>query len=206
MKHFQLLFVCLILTLFAIGQMVDSSQATSKFFKRNDTLFLNKSMMPFNGYLNGRATKIFYQDGVASVDNPFSHSDKRAYWVQMIFLIEKDTFTIDTRYNINPATFASKKIFYLCSVGKSRVINIDTLTAINYSEIKILDPSFYKLCEMSITCPIENHRDNIIAYIYEKTNEYGMKLIKENKAIIKSFTGSGEGGEMYFCQRHNFDF
>lgn len=81
MKYLLLIIISISLALLVRGQIVDISQASSSFFKRNDTLFLKISSMPFNGYINSDSSKTFYQDGVPSIDSPFSVTDNRPFWV-----------------------------------------------------------------------------------------------------------------------------
>jgi hypothetical protein len=195
------------LSLYGEGQIIDISLKDSMFFKRGDTLFLKKTSMAFNGFIKSDPVNSFYQNGILSIDSPFTSSDNRRYWVEMIFPIQKDTFWIDRRSKIDTVTFKDKKIFYLeDNKGKSRLINFDTLKAKSYTQILIPDFDYYKLYQQGKICPIDNNNDNIIPYLYGLPDEEGQRLVNEKKVILKGCFGPGQNAALYYCQKHNIEF
>jgi hypothetical protein len=208
----RLLLISLYLSYFfsASAQSNDTTLFDSSLFKRNDTLFLKKTLMPFNGQLTqSKNIYQFYLNGILA-DSTFLDSGIWNYLVEMIFPFTKDTFLIDTRNKINHEIFKDNKIFFLKSSiypaeHKSRIINIDTLQATEYSQIKIADEQFYDFYEKNKICPIGNHKDNLIPYLWGLPNKKGLKLAKKGKIILMGCIGSGEGGQMYYCKLHKID-
>ncbi|HRH47575.1 MAG TPA: hypothetical protein PLP23_02415 [Panacibacter sp.] len=195
------------LTLCTEGQIIDMSLKDSMFFKRGDTLFLKTIGIAFNGFIKSDSVYSFYQNGILSIDSPFTSSDNRRYWTEMIFPIQKDTFWIDRRSKIDLVTFKDKKIFYLEDIrGKSRLINFDTLKAKFYAEILIPDFDYYKFYQQNRICPIGNHNDNIIPYLYGLPNDEGQRLVNEKKVILKGCFGPKQNDALYYCQKHNIEF
>jgi len=162
--------------------------------------------MPFNGQLRQKYNNyLFYLNGMPA-DSSYLESDIWTYLVNVIFPLSKDTFLIDSRYKINQSTFGKQKFFYLDSrYGKSKIINIDTLTASSYIQIKIPDTEYYEALENAQVCPIGNHKDNIIPYLWGLPNKIGQRLIKKKKVIPMGCIGTGEGGQLYYCKKHQID-
>ena len=116
---------------------------------------------------------------------------------------------IDSRNKINPEIFTKSKYFFLNPVDKepkSRIIDIDTLHLTTYSQIKADDKSYYEFYEHAKHCPIVNHKDNLVEYLWGLPNEKGLRAAKKKKVILMGCIGSGEGGQLYYCKLHKIDF
>jgi len=180
----------------------------SKFFKRNDTLFLARTLLPYNGQIPNDTSRKFYLNGVLK-DSTALESDIWNFLVYLIIPFDKDTFMIDSRNKINPAIFTKSKYFFLNPVDKepkSRIIDIDTLHATTYSQIKADDKSYYEFYEQAKRCPIGNHKDNLVEYLWGLPNKKGLREAKKKKVILMGCMGSGEGGQLYYCKLHKIDF
>ena len=164
--------------------------------------------MPFTGrFTQGQAYGKLYFNGIEIDDSVFLKSDDQFYLLELIFPMAKDTFEIDSRSNINHDTFKYKKLFYLKSLeGKSKIINSDTLQALSYSQIKIPDKEYYEFYEKKKMCPMGNHHDNIIPYLWGLPTKKGQRLAIKGKFILKGCVGTGEGGQMFYCKLHNIEF
>ncbi|NNV58047.1 hypothetical protein [Limnovirga soli] len=207
MKTIPFIVFSIILSLCSEGQIIDMSLKDTMFFRRGDTLFLKTSGIAFNGFIKSDSVFSFYQNGILTVDSPFSSSDNRRFLTELIFPIEKDTFWIDRRNKIDTTAFKVRNIFYLEDIkGKSRIINFDTLQAKFYTEILIPDLDYYKFYQQNKTCPISNHQDNIIPLLYGLPNQEGQRLVKEKRVILKGCFGPGQSDALYYCQKHNIEF
>jgi hypothetical protein len=206
MRHSLSLIILLSCFFFSNGQSFD----TITFYKHNDTLFLKRTRLPFNGQLPNDTSRKFYLDGVLT-DSLALESDIWNFLIYLTIPFTNDTFLIDSRNKINHEIFKDSKIFFLRSSiypaeYKSRIINIDTLQATEYSQIKIADEQFYDYYEKKRTCPIGNHKDNLIGYLWGLPNKTGLRLAKKKKVILMGCIGSGEGGQLYYCKLHKIDF
>ena len=166
--------------------------------------------MPYNGQLPNETGRKFYIDGILN-DSVSFESDIWNFLVYLTIPFTNDTFLIDSRYKINHEIFKDNKIFFLSSslypvIEKSRIINIDTLEATEYSQIKIPDKQFYYYYEKRRTCPIGNHKDNLVEYLWGLPSQLGLRLAKKKKVILKGCLGSGDGGQLYYCKLHKIDF
>src|SRR5579871_970819 len=177
MKKYLSIIIFLNFVLFSIGQSYDSAL----FFKRHDTLFLKRTQAPFNGELPKQTEYKYYLDGVVT-DSLSLQSDIWFYLAYLIIPSDNDTFLIDYRYKINKDIFNRGKIFFLKTMErhqKSRFINIDTLNSVAYSEIKIPDEGYYNYYEQAKTCPIGNHKNNLVEYLWGLPTKKGFRMARK---------------------------
>ena len=139
-------------------------------------------------------------------DHQIMYDSTLDFFVDVVLPITRDTFSVDIRKKIDYSIFKGSNYFYLRTIdGKSKIINIDTLKVDTYPTIQIPDKQYYEAYENLKTCPIGNHKDNLIPYLLGLPTKKGIRQAKRKKIILKGCMGSGEGGQMYYCKIHKVD-